>query len=101
MSTMADVRASLVLAGYTLPIIWIRYSPCGKYMVGSKEIKIQRPARDKVLQDYLAKVCSPGYTPDNQENIHYLFYDLVSKKEGRQIMREPDFPSAMKELVSW
>lgn len=101
MSRMADVRASLVLAGYTLPIIWIRYSPCGKYMVGSKEIKIQRPAREKVLEDYLAKVCSPDFTPDNQESIHYLFYDLVSKKEGPQIMREPDFPGAMKELVSW
>lgn len=27
MSRVADVRASLVAAGYTLPIYWIRYSP--------------------------------------------------------------------------
>lgn len=98
---MTDVRASLALAGYTLPIYWIRYSPCGQYMVGSKEIKVQRPAREKVLKEHLAKVCSPDFTPDKQENIHDLFHDLVSKEEGPKILNDPDFPDAMKELVSW
>lgn len=101
MSRMADVRASLAIAGYTLPIYWIRYSPCGKYYVGSKQIKIERPDRENMLEEHLARVCSPDFTPKYQENVHYLFYDLVSKKEGPQIMRDPDFPDAMKELVSW
>ncbi|CAM9931294.1 unnamed protein product, partial [Ectocarpus sp. 4 AP-2014] len=90
-SRMADVRASLAIAGYTLPVYWIRYSPCGKFRVGSKETKIMRPAREQVLKDHLDKICSPDLTPEKQENIHYLFYDLVSKKEGHEIMRDPDF----------
>lgn len=100
-SRMADVRAALVIAGYTLPIYWIRYSPCGKYRVGSEEIKIQRPQREQALHEHLAKVCSPDFTPTNQESVHYLFYDLVSKKEGPTIMLDPDFPEIMKSVVSW
>lgn len=101
MSRMADVRASLVLAGYTLPIYWIRYSPNGKYRVGSEQIKIHRPRRENVLKKHLANVCSTDFTPDNQENIHYMFYDLVSEEEGPEITRDPDFPDAMKNVVSW
>lgn len=101
MRRMADVRAALVIAGYTLPIYWIRYSSCGKYRVGSEEIKIQRPQREQALQEHLAKVCSPDFTPTNQESIHYLFYDLVSKKKGPKIMLDPDFPEIMKSVLSW
>ena len=101
MSRMADVRASLTLAGYTLPIYWIRYSPCGKYMVGSKEINMPRPAREEALKKHLAKVCSPDFTPTRQESVHYMFYDLVSKEEGPVITKDPEFPAAMKSLVSW
>lgn len=101
MGRMADVRASLAIAGYTLPIYWIRYSPCGKYRVGSEEIKIQRPAREKLLQEHLAKVCSPDFTPKYQENVYYMFDDLVSKEEGPKIMLDPDFPDAMKNVGSW
>ncbi|CAN0222687.1 unnamed protein product, partial [Scytosiphon promiscuus] len=90
-SGMADVRALLVLAGYTLPIHWIRYSPCGKYKIESNETKTPRPTREQVLKDHLAKVCSPDYAPEKQERIHYLFYDLVSKSEGPEIMYDPDF----------
>lgn len=39
MSRMADVRAALALAGYTLPIYWIRYAPTGTYRVGSENTK--------------------------------------------------------------
>lgn len=100
-SRMADVRAALVIAGYTLPIYWIRYSPCGKYRVGSEEIKIQRPQREQALREHLAKVCSPDFTPTNQDSIHNLFYDLVSKEKGPKIMLDPDFPEIMKSVVSW
>ena len=45
MSRMADVRAALALAGYTLPIYWIRYAPTGKYCVEGKQVKIPRKQR--------------------------------------------------------
>lgn len=101
MSRMADVRASLVVAGYTLPFYWIRYSPCGKYRVGSEQVHVEQPDREKVLREHLVKVCSPDFTPDNQETVHYMFYDLVSREEGPKIMSDPDFSDAMKDVVSW
>lgn len=59
------------------------------------QIEIQRPAREQVVpNDHLAKVCSPDSTPDKEESIS--FYDLVSKREGLEIMRDPDFPEAIK-----
>ncbi|CAM9121871.1 unnamed protein product, partial [Ectocarpus sp. 12 AP-2014] len=42
MSRVADVRASLALTGYTLPIYWIRYAPTGKYCVGGKPVNMPR-----------------------------------------------------------
>lgn len=93
MSRMAGARASLVVAGYTLPICFIRCNPCGKYRVGSDMIKFRRPDREKMLKIHLAKVCSTDFTPENQENIRYMFYDLTT--------RDPDFPDAMSDLVSW
>lgn len=101
MSRMADVRAALVHNGYTLPIYWIRYAPTGKYRVGSKQIKIPRKQREEALKEHLAKVCSPDYTPTEQESVHYIFYDLVSQTEGPAIMLDKDFPDAMKGVVLW
>lgn len=83
MSRMADVRAALALAGYTLPIYWIRYAPTGKYHVGGEQIKIPRQQREAALKAHLlATVCSPDFTPTKQESVRYMFYDLVSHEEG-------------------
>lgn len=101
MSRMADVRASLALAGHTTPIYWIRYNPNGKYHVGSEEIKINRTHRENLLEQHLATVCSPDFKPDHQENIHYMFYDLLSEEEGPEITRDENFPRAMIDIVSW
>lgn len=87
--------------GYTLPIYWIRYNPNGKYRVGSEQIKIRRPRREELLQQHLATVCSPDFTPKYQENIHFMFYDLVSEEEGPEITRDENFPRVMVEMVSW
>lgn len=101
MSRMADVRAALCLAGYTLPIHWIRFAPTGKYYVGEKQVKIPRPRREEVLKAHLTKVCSPDFTPPYQESVHYMFYDLQSTEAGPEILLDPDFPTAMKGIVSW
>lgn len=76
MSRMADVRVSLVVAGYVLPFYWVRYSPCGKYRVGSEQIKTQRPDREKILKDDLAKVCSPDFTPETKKlyTTHFMIW---------------------------
>lgn len=66
MSRMADVRAALALAGYTLPIYWIRYAPTGTYRVGSEKIKMPREQREDALKGHLARVCSPDFTPTQQ-----------------------------------
>ena len=39
-SRMSDVRASLVTAGYELPIYWIRYNPNGNYYIAGEQVKI-------------------------------------------------------------
>ncbi|CAN0448793.1 unnamed protein product, partial [Ectocarpus sp. 8 AP-2014] len=91
MSRMADVRAALAIAGYTLPVYWIRYAPTGKYHVGSEQVKMPRKQREEGLKEHLAKVCSPDFTPTQVESMHYMSYDLQSTGEGPEIPRDPDF----------
>jgi len=100
-SRMSDVRASLVKAGYELPIYWIRYNPNGKYHIGSKQVKIDRPKREVALKAKLEELCSPDFVPDKQVNIHYMFYDLMSEELGPEIMAESDFPEYLQKCVSW
>ena len=100
-SRMSDVRASLVTAGYELPIYWIRYNPNGKYHIGSKQVNLDRPKREMALKAKLEELCSPDFVPDKQVNIHYMFYDLMSEELGPEIMIESDFPEHLQECVSW
>ena len=98
---MSDIRASLVKAGYTLPIYWIRYNPNGKYHIGEDQIKTYRPERELVLKNHIEMICSSDFIPENQVNIHYMFYDLNSEIIGPSIKSDPDFPEVMNEVVSW
>ena len=100
-SRMSDVRASLMTAGYELPIYWIRYNPNGKYHIGGDQIEIHRPEREIALKAKLEELCSPGFVPDKQVNIHYMFYDLISEELGPVIMVESDFPEQLQDCVSW
>lgn len=100
-SRMADVQASLVKAGFTAPVYWVRYNPNGKYHISDKQVKIHRPKREAALKKHLAKLCSPGFEPKHQMSIHYLFYDLASSEAGPAIMKDPDFPAVVKPYVSW
>ncbi|CAN0419346.1 unnamed protein product, partial [Ectocarpus sp. 8 AP-2014] len=78
MGRMVDIRAALVLAGYTLPVYWIRYSPNGKYFVGHEQIEIRRPQREEELRRHIDSVCSPDFIPTRDTCIHYMYYDLIS-----------------------
>ena len=100
-SRMSDVRASLMTAGYELPIYWIRYSPTGKYHVDFDEVKVPRAERELSLKAKLDEVCSPNFEPKHQVQVHYLYYDLMSKEMGPSIQYDPDFPEAMRGVVSW
>lgn len=101
LSRMSDVRASLITAGYELPIFWIRYNPNGKYKIGSDEIKMLRPQRELALKAKLEELCFPDFAPESEVNIHYMFYDLKSKERGPKIMSDGDFPDALNECVTW
>lgn len=90
-----------IKAGYTLPIYWIRYNPNGKYHIGNDQIKIFRPEREIKLKDHIDMICSSDFIPENQVNIHYMFYDLNSEISGPSIKFDPDFPEVMNEVVSW
>ena len=100
-SRMSDVRASLVKAGYTVPIYWIRYNPNGKYHIGEDQVKTFRPERELELKNHLEKICAEGFIPENQVNIHYMYYDLISEETGPELMMDIDFPVALKDCVSW
>ena len=100
-SRMSDVRASLIKSGYTLPIYWIRYNPNGKYHVDSEQVKMYRPKREMELKRHIQALCSPGFKPVNQVNIHYMFYDLIDAELGPQILLENDFPDALRDCVTW
>ena len=100
-SRMSDVRASLVKFGYTNPIYWIRYNPNGNYKIGNEDLEISRENREIELKNHLRIICSPDFIPDNQVNIHYMYYDLISKESGPEIMMGPDFPKILTENVSW
>ena len=100
-SRMSDVRASLVKAGYTVPIYWIRYNPNGKFHIGDEQVKTFRPQREIELKNHLEKICSPEFIPEKQVNIHYMYYDLISEETGPEIMMDVDFPGILKEFVSW
>lgn len=98
---MADVRASLLKAGVTKPIYWIRYNPNGKYFVDFEEIKISREKRELALKAKLEELCSPDFVPENEVSIHYMFYDLMSEEMGPEITHDEAFPHVMREVVSW
>lgn len=100
-SRMADVQASLVKAGFTAPLYWVRYSPTSKYHIGGEQVKMHRPKREAALKKHLAKLCSPDFRPEHQVNVHYMFYDLDSPASGPSIMADSDFPAVMKPFVSW
>ena len=100
-SRMSDVRASLMKAGYELPIYWIRYNPNGKRIVYGKENTIGRSRREVELKKHLELVCSPTFVPKNEVNIHYMYYDLISKDNGPEILEDPDFPEALRPCVTW
>ena len=100
-SRMSDVRASLMTAGYELPIYWIRYNPNGKYHIGGERVKFHRPEREIALKAKLEELCSPDFVPDKQVNIHYMFYDLMSEELGPEIMIESDFPEHLQDCVTW
>ncbi|CAN0569447.1 unnamed protein product, partial [Ectocarpus sp. 12 AP-2014] len=90
-SRMADVTASLAIAGYDLPIYWLRYSPTGTYHLDSEKQKMDRVAREAKLKGHLEFLCSPGFDPQNKMNLHYMFYDLQSKEDGPAILNDADF----------
>jgi len=98
---MSDVRLALIKMGYNVPIYWIRYNPNGKYHVGDQEIKISRCKRELQLKSKIEEICCPFFTPKNEVNIHYMFYDLISKDIGLSIMEDSDFPDTIKPIVSW
>ena len=100
-SRMADVRASLLKAGITKPIYWIRYNPNGKYHVDFDEIKISREKRELALKAKLESLCSPDFVPESEVSIHYMFYSLMSAEMGPEIMYDEAFPEVMREVVSW
>ena len=100
-SRMSDVRASLVKAGYELPIYWIRYNPNGNYYIAGEQVKINREERELALKAKLEELCSTEFVPDKQVNIHYMFYDLMSEELGPEIMVESDFPEHLQKCVSW
>lgn len=98
---MADIRASLLKAGITKPIYWIRYNPNGKYNVDFEEVKISREKRELALKAKLEELCSPDFVPENEVSIHYMYYDLMSEEMGPEIMYDEAFPEVMREVVSW
>jgi len=100
-SRMADVRASLLTAGYELPVYWIRYNPIGNYYIGGKNVKITREKREIALKAKIEELCSTGFVPDKQENIHYMFYELISEEAGPVVMGKSDFPEYLKQCVTW
>ena len=100
-SRMSDIRASLVAAGYEIPIYWIRYNPNGKYHVGSDHVKIARPRREEALKAKMEELCSLEFVPEKQVNIHYMFYDLISNENGPSILMDSDFPEVLEECVTW
>lgn len=100
MSRMADVHASLVLAGYTLPIHWVRYNPCGRCFVGDEAVRINRAEREAELRGYLRSVCDGTVLPRGQNSVHYMFYDRVSKKGRPNVTLDADFPDSMKGMVT-
>ena len=98
---MADIRASLLKAGITKPIYWIRYNPNGKYHVDFEEVKISREKRELALKAKLESLCSPEFVPENEVSIHYMYYDLMSEEMGPEIMYDEAFPEVMRSVVSW
>ena len=98
---MSDIRASLLKAGITKPLYWIRYNPNGSYHVDFEKVKISREDRELVLKAKLDELCSPDFVPANEVSIHYMYYDLMSQDMGPEIMYDNDFPEVMRGVVSW
>ena len=100
LSRMTDVQTALVLAGYTLPVHWVRYSPNGKYMVGGKQRFPIRDDREVLLKAYINSLCSGEIQPPGQASFHFMFYDRFCDEGPPCIVSEPEFPEHLKEFVT-
>lgn len=101
-SRMADdVQAALVLAGYTVPVHWIRYSPNGKYMVGGRQRVPKREDREGVLKENLESLCSGEVEPSGQMSMHFMFYGRFCDEGLPCIVAEKEFPDHLKAFVTF
>lgn len=39
------------------------------------------------LKEHLERLCDIAFVPNNEVNIHYMYYDLVSEQSGPEIRR--------------
>jgi len=100
LSRMTDVQAALVLAGYNLPVHWIRYSPNGKYTVGGIERFPKRGDREVELKSYIDSLCAGEVLPSGQMSFHFMFYDRFCDGGPPCIVSEPEFPGHLKKFVT-
>lgn len=101
LSRMSDVQAALVLAGYSLPVHWIRYSPNGKYVVGGRQRFPIREDREVLLKAYIDSVCRGGIRPSGQMSLHFMFYNRFVDGGPPCIVTRPEFPEHLREFVTW
>lgn len=101
LARMSDVNAFLRICKHTQPIYWLRYSPVGKYYVGGEERIWPRESRELALKNHIFSMMEPGFVPEGDEHIHYMFYSRVSEGGPPIILENKEYPETLKKIVSW
>jgi hypothetical protein len=94
---MADVAASLRVAGYTKPVYFLRYSPNGAFQIDSVMYsRVPRTLREQHLKERILEI-SNSPEPEALLTVEYLFYDI---REGIPvILNDPDYPVSLAAFV--
>ena len=70
---MAVVAESLALAGFDLPVLWLRYNP-GDFTEDGQTARVLRSERERQLLEFVTEWAFP-VGGDQRTFIKYMFYD--------------------------
>jgi hypothetical protein len=83
----------ILARGYTVPVVFVRYSPNGGITRDGERVKMMRKEREAVLLAFLGRVRDGQLIFENPLNLVYLCYPTTHGLPT--ICEDPDFDEGM------
>ncbi len=98
LSRMTQIHESVLKAGESRPLLFIRYNPNGKFYNNDKEIKMTRIQREQKLIELLKQIETEEITFTEPLNIIYVCYD-INEDGYPKITDDSDYVEEMKACI--